>query len=66
MMDYQQSAENSTGNWPRGPDVLSEFKKDIKEAVKAAMKKKFLEEMQSSVKVKDRLSDDPEEQSYIN
>ena len=39
-------------------------KKDIKEAVKAAMKKEFLEEMQSSVKVKDRLSDDPEENSY--
>ena len=31
-------------------------KKDIKEAVKAAMKKEFLEEMKSSVKVKDRLS----------
>ena len=41
-------------------------KNDIKEAVKAAMKKEFLEEMQSSVKVKDRLSDDPEENSYIN
>ena len=41
-------------------------KKDIKEAVKAAMKKEFLEEMQSSVKVKDRLSDDPEENSYIS
>ena len=41
-------------------------KKDIKEAVKAAMKKEFLEEMKSSVKVKDRLSDDPEENSYIN
>ena len=39
-------------------------KKDIKEAVKAAMKKEFLEEMKSSVKVKDRLSDDPEENSY--
>ena len=31
-------------------------KNDIKEAVKAAMKKEFLEGMQSSVKVKDRLS----------
>ena len=30
------------------------------------MKKEFLEEMQSSAKVKDRLSDDPEENSYIN
>ena len=30
------------------------------------MKKEFLEEMKSSVKVKDRLSDDPEENSYIN
>ena len=30
------------------------------------MKKEFLEEIQSSVKVKDRLSDDPEENSYIN
>ena len=30
-------------------------KKDIKEAVKAAMKKEFLDKMQSSVKVKDRL-----------
>ncbi len=41
-------------------------KKDIKEAVKAAMKKEFHEEMQFSVQVKDRLSDDPEENSYIN
>ena len=30
------------------------------------MKKEFLEEIQFSVKVKDRLSDDPEENSYIN
>ena len=33
----------------------------IKEAVKAAMKKEFLSEMQSYVKVSDRLSDDPED-----
>ena len=41
-------------------------KKDIKEAVKAAVKKEFLSEMQSKVKVSDRLSDDPEDNSYIN
>ena len=41
-------------------------KKDIKEAVKTAMKKEFLQEMQSSVKVSDRLSEDPEDNSYIN
>jgi len=41
-------------------------KKDIKEAVKAAMKKEFLSEMESSVKVSDRLSEDPEDNSYIN
>ena len=41
-------------------------KKDIKEAVKTAMKKEFLQEMQSSAKVSDRLSEDPEDNSYIN
>ena len=41
-------------------------KKDIKEAVKAAMKEEFLQDMQASVKVSDRLSDDPESNSYIN
>ena len=40
-------------------------KKDIKEAIQSAMKKEFLQDMQSSVKVCDRLSDDPEDNSYI-
>ena len=40
-------------------------KKDIKEAIKNAMKKEFLNEMQRSTKVNDRLSEDPDDNSYI-
>ena len=40
-------------------------KKDIKEAIKDAMMKEFNEAMQNSVKVKDRLYDNPDKNSYI-
>ena len=41
-------------------------KKDIKEAIKDEIKKENLIDMQKKEKVSDRLSDDPEENSYIN
>ena len=41
-------------------------KKDIKEAIKDEINKENLIEMQKKEKVSDRLSDDPEENSYLN
>ena len=48
------------------PMIYRYSKKDIKEAIKDAMMKEFNEDMKNSVKVKDRLSDNPDDNSYIN
>ena len=44
----------------------SHSKKDIKEAIKEKIMNEFADEMKKSTNVKDRLTDNPEDNSYIN